>query len=68
MLSSILKNGMFVFQKLSKLNYKYYINRVKKMIDDFSPNTEWSVWDTFYKYKPSMDIKNWIPPFKSEYL
>jgi len=32
------------------------------------PDENWSLLDTIYKYKPSSDVNNWIPPFKSMFL
>ena len=68
------RNGKFEFElyvpydlkdlpKLPMLNAKYYIERVKDVIADLTPSEDWNVWDTLYKYKPSMNPRDWVPPF-----
>ena len=39
--------------------------RLKYCVTSWLPEDDWYMSDLFYKYKPSTDYKNWIPPFKS---
>ena len=41
---------------------------VKQTMKKYTPTEEYSIWDTFYKYKPSSDMNDWIPPFKGVIL
>eukprot|EP00920_Eleutheroschizon_duboscqi_P012335 GHVT01029474.1.p1 GENE.GHVT01029474.1~~GHVT01029474.1.p1 ORF type:complete len:2008 (+),score=229.68 GHVT01029474.1:1639-7662(+) len=47
------------------LNLMQYWNQVRDIFKAYMPDKDWVIWDSFYKYKPSMDYKDWIPPFTS---
>ncbi len=47
---------------------KESLKKAQAEIEAMIPEIDWdySIWDTYYKYKPSMDVANWVPPFKSK--
>jgi len=51
--------------RIKKIDTQKYIDMAKDLIEEYRPHPEWSVYDFYYKYKPSMDVFNWIPPFKT---
>ena len=50
--------------KLPKFPIEKYISKLMALTKRVTPVRQWAVWDTYYKYKPTTDYKNWIPPFK----
>lgn len=56
--------------RLRDINVQKYIDMTKEMIKEYTPefsyDNDWSIYDIYYKYKPSTDYFNWIPPFKSK--
>ena len=56
-------------QRLPEMpNVRQYFARVRGMVRHIMPENDWIFWDTWYRYKPSSDYMNIIPPFKSKYL
>ena len=53
---------------LQKLNIQKYIDQANTLISKYIPDEDWSMIDTFYLYKPSTNMQDWIPPFKGEYI
>ncbi|GAB1606238.1 hypothetical protein Ahia01_000906300 [Argonauta hians] len=47
-------------QSLAKLNV-----HLDRFTDKLAAFNDWTVYDTYYHYRPSSDIKNWVPPFKA---
>ena len=41
-----------------------YINTIKSYLVGMTPSSDWNMWDTYYSYKPTSDITDWVPPFK----
>ena len=41
--------------------------RVKAEVNSLIPEFDYSPMDTYYQYKPSSDVSNWLPPFKGLY-
>ncbi len=44
------------------------IEDIKYGLSHLFPKSDWNFWDTYYSYKPTSDVTNWVPPFKSKYL
>ncbi len=44
---------------------KYY-TQMKNLYDQYAPST-WNLRDLYYKYKPSRDPREWVPPFRGEF-
>lgn len=58
-------------ESLPKFNFHKYVgrfDRVVKKIDklDLPKMFDFSFWDFYYKYKPSMNSRDWVPPFDSK--
>ena len=53
-------------KKLPSIDVNYYWKKAQKVWDDLTIDEDWSVWDTIYKYKPSLNVRDWVPPFKSK--
>ena len=53
--------------RLREINLNKYVTMASELVDAYMPNPEWNMYDYYYTYKPSNDVFNWIPPFKSEY-
>jgi len=45
-----------------------FVKEWKDWIASKLPDDDWQLLDIIYTYKPSSDISNWIPPFKSKFL
>ncbi|XP_014673849.1 PREDICTED: uncharacterized protein LOC106814086 [Priapulus caudatus] len=44
-----------------------YYSQIKAQYEKYEPYiANYSMLDTYYKYKPTLDINNWIPPFKAQ--
>lgn len=54
--------------RLKQIDFQKYIDVAKEFIEMYRPHPEFSFYDIYYKYKPSTDVFNWIPPFRSKYL
>jgi len=48
------------------MKLRQYLEQANDLFSSSMPisQADWSLYDTFYKYKPSKDMANWIPPFK----
>ncbi len=55
-------------QSLPRPNIHRHIARVRNLIKNYMPDDDYQFYDTLYKYKPSSDYYNWVPPFKSRFL
>ncbi|ELU04621.1 hypothetical protein CAPTEDRAFT_222921 [Capitella teleta] len=52
--------------RLRDIDIQKYINMAKEMINEYMPVTpEFNLVDLYYRYRPSTDYFNWIPPFKT---
>lgn len=51
-------------QSVPEVDFASAYRRVKAQVVSLTPDMEFSIWDTYYKYKPSSDVSNWLPPFK----
>ena len=51
---------------LRRWDVREYVQSIRDWIRARLPDEDWTILDTVYLYKPSMDVYNWIPPFKSE--
>ena len=54
-------------QSLPHAKIQSYINTIKSYLEAITPTGDWNMWDTYYTYKPTSDISNWVPPFKGMY-
>jgi len=55
--------------QLPYLHFNEFQNEVKRLYNKYvpeMPKSDYSFWDTYYKYKPSSEIKEWVPPFKGQ--
>lgn len=53
---------------LKSLPHTKYVSQLRQLQSIAStlwPTSDYSMWDTFYSYKPTSDISNWVPPFKA---
>lgn len=41
-----------------------YVNYARQQIVQYLPHAEFSLYDLYYRYRPSSDVFNWVPPFK----
>ena len=55
-------------QSLPRPNVQRYITRVRNWINNYLPDDDFQIYDILYKYKPSPDPYNWVPPFKGKFL
>ncbi|XP_048255783.1 apolipophorins-like [Haliotis rufescens] len=46
-------------------NIRHYIRKVKNFVDRYIPGRNYSVWDTYYKFVPSVDSSTWMPPYRA---
>ena len=53
-------------QSLPRPNVQRYISRARNWVKTYLPEDGYQLYDTLYKYKPSPDPYNWVPPFKSK--
>lgn len=53
-------------QSLPRPNVQRYITRARNWVNHYLPDDDYQLYDTVYKYKPSPDPYNWVPPFKSK--
>ena len=51
-------------QSLPHAKIQSYINTIKSYLEAVTPSGDWNMWDTYYTYKPTSDITDWVPPFK----
>jgi len=51
-------------QTLPSLDLSKTYKQIRDDVSQYLP-TDYSLWDTYYKYKPSSDMSNWVPPFKA---
>jgi len=52
-------------QKISFMDVNGWVDDLKDKAMSYVPDFDYSIWDTYYKYKPSSDVSNWLPPFKA---
>lgn len=55
-------------QSLPTAKIQQYWNRLQHAVDAMTPAMDWNMMDTYYEYKPSSDITNWVPPFKGRLI
>jgi len=55
------------WEQLKNFNMDVVKDEANKLYSQYMPkfDNDYSVWDTYYKYKPSTDMSNWIPPYKA---
>ena len=53
-------------QSLPRPNVQRYITRARNWVNHYLPDDDYQLYDTVYKYKPSPDPYNWVPPFKGK--
>ncbi|XP_074643894.1 uncharacterized protein LOC141900764 [Tubulanus polymorphus] len=55
------------WDQLKNFNTDVLKEEAKRVYSQYLPKMDgdYSLWDTYYKYKPSSDISNWIPPYKA---
>ncbi len=61
--------GMHDLKTLPRITYytRRYITKASNVMNNYMPeNSNWNFWDTFYSYKPSGDVNNWVPPFEGK--
>jgi len=49
---------------LQRLEVPKRVAMVRKMLARYMPDEDWTLLDTIYRYKPSSDVRDWVPPFK----
>lgn len=47
-------------------NIRRYIRKVKNFVDRYIPGRNYSIWDTYYKFVPSLDSSTWMPPYRGK--
>jgi len=52
-------------QKVNFMDLNGWVDDLKEKAMSYVPDFDYSIWDTYYKYKPSTDVSNWLPPFKA---
>ena len=52
--------------ELPDIDVGEYMDQVQDFVSDYIPDEMPCLSDIYYKYRPSSDYKNWVPPFKSE--
>jgi len=50
--------------KLPEFNLNQLKAELNKLYRKYIPKTDYNIWDYFYMYRPSADVRNWLPPFK----
>ncbi|XP_023930015.1 uncharacterized protein LOC106176762 [Lingula anatina] len=50
---------------MPELNLDVYRERLDAMVKKYTPKDDMNMWDLYYTYKPSSDIRDWVPPFKA---
>jgi hypothetical protein len=59
-------NDLQHLNRLRDFSIQKYIDAAKIALEEYLPEmTNFCMMDFYYKYKPSTDYFNWIPPFKS---
>lgn len=54
--------------RIPKFSFKKYVNRFKKVWERYVTQLrDLSFWDIYYKYVPSCNPRDWIPPFQGEW-
>ena len=53
-------------QSVSFVNLASTYRNVRATAMSLVPDFDYSPMDTYYKYKPTSDVSNWLPPFKGE--
>ncbi|XP_067678851.1 uncharacterized protein [Haliotis asinina] len=46
-------------------NIRRYVHKMKTFANRYIPGRNYSVWDTYYKFVPSLDSSTWMPPYKA---
>ncbi len=54
-------------QSLPHAKIQSYLDSFKTYFSGMTPSTDWNMWDTYYTYKPTSDITDWVPPFKGKF-
>jgi len=52
---------------IQRLDPRPFMKQWKDWLIAQLPDEDWSLLDIIYTYKPSSDVNNWIPPFKSKF-
>lgn len=50
-----------------EVDFAKYAKQARDMFNKFMPKYEWTLWDYYYTYKPSGNIRDMIPPFSGRY-
>lgn len=50
---------------LQRFQLTKYLTYIKDILARYLPDSDWSVMDTIYRYKPKSDVADWVPPFKA---
>ncbi len=53
-------------QSVPRPNIQRHLAQVRNVINNYWPEDDYQLLDTLYKYKPSPNPYDWVPPFKSE--
>ena len=53
--------------KMPAVDMRSLQTALMKLKEKYIPASDYSIWDTYYKYKPSSNVLDWIPPFKGEH-
>lgn len=54
------------FPDMPDIDISQYVLKARNYVMSWIPEGDWYVSDLYYRYKPSADIFNWIPPFKGK--